>query len=72
MARSKTGALAPIHADAGTIDIGATLHMAAVPPDRDPDPVRAFATFTGDLHRLAEWFTRCGVRTVAMESTGVS
>ncbi|MBB4266741.1 transposase [Roseospira visakhapatnamensis] len=76
MARGKTArktrALAPIHPDAGAIDIGATMHMAAVPPDRDPDPVRAFATFTGDLHRLAGWFARCGVKTVAMESTGVS
>jgi transposase len=23
------------------------------------------------LHRLADWFEKCGVRTVAMESTGV-
>jgi transposase len=33
------------------------------------EPVRAFGTFTGDLHRLADWFKSCGVRTVAMEST---
>jgi len=33
--------------------------------------VRSFGTFTGDLHRLADWFQQCGVRTVAMESTGV-
>jgi transposase len=33
--------------------------------------VRTFGTFTGDLQRLADWFERCGVRTVAMESTGV-
>lgn len=59
----------PPHAAA--IDIGATMHMAAVPPDGDPEPVRSFGTFTGDLHRLADWFERCGVRTVAMESTSV-
>jgi transposase len=33
--------------------------------------VRSFGTFTGDLQRLADWFKHCGVRTVAMESTGV-
>lgn len=60
-----------IHPEAAAIDIGATMHMAAVGPDRDPGPVRSFKTFTADLHRLAEWFTQCGVKTVAMESTGV-
>jgi hypothetical protein len=40
-------------------------------PDRDPDPVRTFNTFTDDLHRLADWFEQCGVKTVVMESTGV-
>ena len=63
--------MSPVHANAAAIDIGATLHMAAVGPDRDPEPVRSFGTFTGDLHRLADWFKQCGVSTVAMESTGV-
>src|SRR4051794_36987198 len=40
-------------------------------PDRDPEPVRTFNTFTADLHRLADWFEQCGVKTVVMESTGV-
>jgi transposase len=43
----------------------------AVPPDRDATPVRSFATFTGDLHRLADWLTACRVTSVAMEATGV-
>ena len=63
--------LSPVHPDAAAIDIGATMHVAAVDPDRDTDPVRTFQTFTDDLHRLADWFARCGVKTVAMESTGV-
>jgi transposase len=33
--------------------------------------VREFRTFTADLHRLADWLAQCGVKTVAMESTGV-
>jgi transposase len=61
----------PTHPNAAAIDIGSRMHVAAVPPDRDPEPVRAFGTRTGDLQQLADWFERCGVRTVAMESTGV-
>ena len=63
--------MSPVHAHAAAIDIGAILHVAAVGPDRDPEPVRSFATFAADLHRLAGWFKQCGVKTVAMESTGV-
>jgi transposase len=42
-----------------------------VPPDRDPQPVREFRTFTAELQRLADWLAQCGVKTVALESTGV-
>ncbi|MGH7056488.1 MAG: IS110 family transposase [Acetobacteraceae bacterium] len=63
--------IVPIHPDAGAIDIGSRMHVAAVPPDRDPEPVRSFGTCTGDLRRLADWFEQCGVRTIAMESTSV-
>ena len=60
-----------VHPNAAAIDIGATMHMAAVRADRAPEPVRSFATFTADLHRLVDWFTECGVETVVMESTSV-
>ena len=43
----------------------------AVPPDRDPESVRVFGTFTSDLRKLVEWLQQCGITTVAMESTGV-
>jgi len=42
-----------------------------VPADRSPAPVKKFGTFTGDLEKLAEWLQQCGIKTVAMESTGV-
>ena len=75
MARAKRSRpdrdITPTHPNAAAIDIGARMHVAAVPPDRDVDPVRSFGTFTGDLQRLADWLERCGIRTVAMESTGV-
>ena len=60
-----------VHPNAAAIDVGATMHMAAVRPDRTPEPVRSFGTFTTDLHRLVEWLKECGVETVVMESTSV-
>ncbi|MER8406455.1 transposase [Mesorhizobium sp. M1307] len=60
-----------VHPNAAAIDIGATILVAAVSPRCDPEPVRTFGTFTADLHRLAAWLEQCGVKTVAMESTGV-
>lgn len=57
--------------NAAGIDMGATEAVAAVPADRDSESVRTFPTFTEDLHALADWLQRCGIDTVAMESTGV-
>jgi transposase len=45
--------------------------MAAVDPACTDTRVRAFGTFTRDLHDLANWFKACGVTSMAMESTGV-
>jgi transposase len=60
-----------IRLDAAGIDIGARLIHVAVAAERDARPVREFQTFTQDLYALADWLQACGVRTVAMESTGV-
>jgi transposase len=60
-----------LNPDAAGIDVGAREHYVAVPPERDEQPVRCFGAFTEDLHKLAQWLLECGVRTVAMESTGV-
>lgn len=56
---------------AAAIDIGATMHMAAINPDADDMPIRTFGTFNHNLHDLAHWFKSCGVTSVAVESTGV-
>lgn len=74
MTKSVTGGhpdLKMVNPAAAAIDIGSTMHMAAVNPDVCDTPVRAFGTFTQDLHDLADWFDACGVTSVAMESTGV-
>jgi transposase len=64
-------ALAQINLNAAGIDIGAEELWVAVPGDRDENNVRSFATFTADLHGLADWLAACHIDTVAMESTGV-
>lgn len=69
--KSQKVTLPILHPDAAGIDIGSTEIYVAVPPDRDPEPVRMFATFTQDLNLLADWLQQCGIQTVAMESTGV-
>ena len=43
------------HPNAAGIDIGSASHDVAVPPDRDDEPVREFASFTADLR-----FAHCG------------
>src|SRR5262245_60665848 len=69
--KNKNVALPVLNPDAAGIDIGATEIYAAVPGDRDPEPVRMFGTFTQDLNQLADWLQQCRVHTVAMESTRV-
>jgi transposase len=69
--RSEDPGLAVVHPHAAGIDVGNGAHYVAVPPDRDSHPVRRFECFTADLHRLADWLKNCGVKTVALQSTGV-
>jgi len=60
-----------VEPNAAGIDIGATEIFVAVPVDRDPQPVRSFATFTCELEKIAAWLKTCSIESVAMESTGV-
>lgn len=69
--RRNISLLQRINPDVAGIDCGASEHYVAVPTDRDEESVRSFPTFTRDLHRLADWLQKCGVRSVAMEATGV-
>ena len=69
--QSNNPGLEIVHQHAAGIDVGNEAHYVAVRPDRDPEPVRRFECFTADLYRLADWLQSCGVKTVAMQSTGV-
>ena len=70
------------HRHAAGIDVHASVHWVAVPAEDAPPPpadhpanlpahVRSFGTCTADHMALADWLTQCGVKTVAMESTGI-
>ena len=67
---SRSG-LSLMNPDAAGIDIGSAAHFVSVPLDRDDEPVREFASFTADLNSIADWLEQCGIKIVAMESTGV-
>jgi len=69
--RVSPSVLERINPNVAGIDCGSAEHFVAVPPDRDPNPVRSFPTFTSDLQRLADWLSTCRVTSVAMEATGV-
>ena len=70
-ARSKPSGLPIIHPFAAGIDIGSRFHVVAVSPDLCDEPVQTFQAFTADLQRMAAWLVALGIKTVAMESTGV-
>ena len=60
-----------VHPDAAGIDIGNESHYVAVPPTRDNQPVRRFGCTTAERKEMADWLKQCGIRTAAMQSTGV-
>ena len=60
-----------VHPDAAGIDIGNESHYVAVPPGRDSAPLRCFGCSTAELRQMADWLKQCGIRTVALQSTGV-
>jgi transposase len=64
-------ALEMVHPDAAGIDVGGHEHWVAIRPDRDPEPVRRFGSFTCDVREMARWLVERGVRSVALQSTGV-
>jgi transposase len=60
-----------VNPHAAGIDVGDTIHAVAVPTDRDEQSVRTFGTMSADLEEIARWLEKCGVDTIALESTGV-
>ncbi|MFY3772439.1 MAG: hypothetical protein ACQEWL_20930 [Pseudomonadota bacterium] len=69
--KPKSQSLPVINPNAAEIDIGSRFHVVAVPPDRSDKSAQTFKAFTGDIHNMARWLTKCRITTVAMESTSV-
>ena len=69
--RAKDGLFEVTSPDAAGIDVGASEMWVCVPEGRAQNPVRQFGTDTVELEAIASWLLQCGVKTVAMESTGV-
>src|SRR5215470_12382445 len=69
--QSEEISLEVVHPNAAGIDIGNESHYVAVPASRDSQPVRRFGCTTAELKAMAAWLKQCGIRTVAMQSTGV-
>lgn len=69
--KPKSQSLPVINPNAAGVDIGGRFHVVAVPPDRSDKSVQTFKAFTGDIHNMARWLTKCRITTVAMESTSV-
>jgi len=63
--------LSKVNQNAAGVDIGATEIMACVSGGDEIQLVKAFGNYTVDLLSICEWFRKHGVKTVAMESTGV-
>ena len=60
-----------MHPDAAGIDVGGSVHYVAVGNHAAPETVRKFGCYTVELNAMADWLQQCGVKIVAMESTGV-
>lgn len=60
-----------VNANAAGVDIGAHEIMVCVGGEDSHQIVRAFGSYTVDLHAIGKWLKEHEVTTVAMESTGV-
>lgn len=64
------GGFAETNQDAAEIDVGNAQHWVAVPAGRDTVSVRMFGCFTADVHALANWLMKCGIKTVRWSPPG--
>jgi transposase len=80
--RQQAPVLTILNANAAGIDVHSDMHMVCVPVQSVapiapteasalPAHVRRFGANSCDLVAIADWLKECGVRTIAMESTGV-
>jgi transposase len=69
--RAREGLFEVVSPDAAGIDVGASEMWVCVPEGRAAERVRRFGTETVELEAITAWLLQRGVKTVALESTGV-
>lgn len=68
---TKSNALNCINPNVAGLDIGASSVFVCAGLQNGTQIIQEFSAFTADLKSMVEWFKREGIRSVAMESTGV-
>jgi transposase len=63
--------MSKVNPNAAGVDIGAVEIVACVSGDESTQIVKAFGNYTVDLQAIGKWLKEYGIKTVAMESTGV-
>lgn len=69
--REAVASMPVLNRDAAAIDVHSDNHVVCVPADRGSPHVRTFAAESCGLLEIAAWLRECGIKTVAIESTGV-
>ena len=69
--QAKEGLFEVINPDAAGVDVGASEMWVCVPGENEQERQREYGTDTVELEAIATWLLQRGVKTVAMESTGV-
>ena len=68
----KAGELSVLRRDVAGADLGSREHYVCAPAlQGDGRDVESFGSITAELYRMADWLKARGVKSVAMESTGV-
>lgn len=70
-AREAVASMPIVNPGAAAVDVHSDNHVVCVPADRDTPNVRTFGANSCDLLRIVAWLKRCGITTVALESTGI-
>jgi transposase len=70
-ARKPVASMPIVNPNAAAVDVHSDNHVVCVPADRDPQSVRTFGANSCDLLQIAAWLRKCGITTVAIESTGI-
>jgi transposase len=68
---TKSNTLKCVNPKVAGLDIGARSIFACVGLNNETQEIREFSTFTVDLKSMVAWLKQRGIRSVAMESTGV-